>query len=1072
MNEENFGLRKSLQIKEICFMICYSYTTKGKEMKRIILMQVFIIIILGNIFSLDIEKIKQSLEGKKTLQQIMILEKYIKENQKIIDLYILKSEIELKERDYLGSRDTLVSALSIEQNNIEVLNLLGISYFYLNQIDKAEKTFNFVLKLDNSNSLALCYLSILNPLSSKVFISEKDEKNETDDIDIRKMDSEYSGSDKNDYVYLLNKKEVEVIDSGKFNYTIHCVIKILSGKGADYFREMSYAYNGYEYYPEVIKAGSYDKNYNFNEVNRKNVVLIDKKTSNEVSLFTNRRFVAFPIPDINNDSIIEFKIKFNTTNKNHAPKIFDQFLFSGNDRCLKSEYVIKYSKDININIYKRGTGIELSENIKNDMVYKTFIYNNPPVYDLKNESLTIFDLSSQILISTFNSWDEVAYWYYPIFDSIIKTGTIAKDILSKLEIDKISKTERLDRIYQYIQKNINYVAIELDESAFRPHNPDEIYKNKFGDCKDQTMFFIYLLREAGIKAFPVLISTIDNGQIEKKVPSPFYFNHMITYIPLQDGIESEVFCDTTSGVTQLYNLPALDQGVSVFVIGEDKKGFFKDTPVIDSSLNRIEESYKAEIKSSGDGTLYFSEDLKGAYSEMIRYSIFNKTKEDAIEYLYNYQKKTYANLKKEDLEIAGIDNASGDLKISLKSYDKSLTNIYFDGSHKISFSVKDLGTLLNIPSKVKYDYTKNFLFSYKKSIEYLFPEGYMVTDGNTKNFVRENQYFKFETGSKFISDNNFILFFEITFKERVIKNDDIEKTKEFISAIEKEIITELVVKKEKDFDYVEFYDNLLNIYGQKEVYENYIRKMISLNNLKQAQKICEDAIKKYDKESEFYLIKANILIENNQMEDAESLLNNYLSINDNDVNVYIYLNEIYKKSETDEKLELNLKSAIEKFPNNDDFVLELINYYNRKEMFNESVELIKKSIEKNPNNSALYGNLGYTYSLNRDFINAEAAFLKSIELDNKNAASLNNLAWLYCENDTKILLAIEYSKKAVLYEPLNDSYLDTLAEAYFKNKEYDKAIETIKKAIKINPNYTYLQQQLDKIEKAKRLMEK
>ncbi|HOV14018.1 MAG TPA: tetratricopeptide repeat protein, partial [Spirochaetota bacterium] len=672
----------------------------------------------------------------------------------------------------------------------------------------------------------------------------------------------------------------------------------------------------------------------------------------------------------------------------------------------------------------------------------------------------------------FNNWDEIATWYSPIVENILSNGNVAKDVLSKLPLKDKTVLEKIDIVYQYVQKNINYIGIELGESALIPHNPNEIYKNKFGDCKDQAIFLIYLLRSIGVKAYPVLVSTTDNGQPEKSVPSPYYFNHMISYIPVQDGVDKEIFCDTTSSVTELYNLPSLDQGVTVFIVKNDNTGFLYKTPVIEYSKNRIEEYYLGDVSIAGDGDLYFTEILSGTYAEMIRYAIIGKSEAEALDYMYGYQSKTYKDLKREDLKVEGLEKQSGPLKISLKSYDKSLTSVYFDGNQKVNFKIKDINSLLSIPTNLKYDYVRNFLFSYKKTIEYKFPEGYKITEGSPKNFIKENQYIKFEAGSKLISDNNFALFFEIIFKEREVKNEDLKKISDFLGQIEIELSTELVVAKEKDFDFIVFYDKLIKTYEQKEVFENYIRKMISSRNIAQAKKICDEAMKKFPKEQNFYILKANILIEENDMESAESVLNNFLSINKDEPTIYVYLNEVYKKMQDDEKEEKNLLLAIEKFSNNTEFFVELVNLYNRKELFDKSIELIKKLIEKNPKNSGFYGNLGYAYSLKRDFKNAEESFLKSIELDPKNASSLNNIAWLYCEHDTKITEAIEYAKKAVSYEPLNDSYLDTLAEAYFKNKEWDKAIDAIKKAMKVNPNYTYLQQQLDKIEKAKKMMEK
>ena len=583
---------------------------------------------------------------------------------------------------------------------------------------------------------------------------------------------------------------------------------------------------------------------------------------------------------------------------------------------------------------------------------------------------------------------------------------------------------------------------------------------------------IALLKEIGVEAYPVLISTSDSGQLEESVPSPYYFNHMITYIPAQNGVDSEIFCDTTSSVTELYNLPYLDQGVRVFIVKDDESGLLYKTPVIDPSKNRIEEYYNSTISSIGDGEITFREVLKGSYAEMIRYSTLGKNETEATNYMYDYQSKTYKDLKRDDIKVKGFDKQSGELVIDLKTYDKSITNVYFDGTQKINFKIQNINSLFNIPSNIKYDYVRNFLFSYKKTIEYKFPEGYRIIEGNSKNFIKENQYVKFEIGGELLSQNNFKLFFEVSFKEKFIKNSELQKILEFLSSIEREMETELVVAKDGDFDYVDFYERLTNVYPQKEIFENYIRKMALDKNSMVAKKVCKKAIERFPNEKNFYIYLADILMEENDFLEAESVLKNYLSLNDNEPIIYIYLNSIYKKLENEDKEEKNLLVAINKFGESSDLYFELVNFYNRKEEFDKSIELIKRQIDRSPKNSNYFASLGYAYSLKTDFNNAEDAFLKSIELDSKNAIALNNLAWLYCEHDIKIKEAIEYAKRAVSYEPLNDSYLDTLGEAYFKNQEWDKAIETIKKAMKINPNYTYLQQQLDKIERAKKNIQK
>ncbi len=70
--------------------------------------------------------------------------------------------------------------------------------------------------------------------------------------------------------------------------------------------------------------------------------------------------------------------------------------------------------------------------------------------------------------------------------------------------------------------------------------------------------------------------------------------------------------------------------------------------------------------------------------------------------------------------------------------------------------------------------------------------------------------------------------------------------------------------------------------------------------------------------------------------------------------------------------------------------------------------------------------------------------------------------------------ALEYARKAVALNEENGASsadkaaaLDTLAEAYFVNADYDKAIETEKKALALRPDYSSFKQSLDRYQRAK-----
>ena len=131
---------------------------------------------------------------------------------------------------------------------------------------------------------------------------------------------------------------------------------------------------------------------------------------------------------------------------------------------------------------------------------------------------------------------------------------------------------------------------------------------------------------------------------------------------------------------------------------------------------------------------------------------------------------------------------------------------------------------------------------------------------------------------------------------------------------------------------------------------------------------------------------------------------------------------------------------------------------------------ILKQIEKFPDNPDLYSLLGKVYFNRRNWSGVQDAWEKSLVLEPNNAEVLNNLAWLYatCEDhqfqDPDRALAM--ATLAVKLENLPHIW-DTLAESYYVNEMYSKAVEAGRNALALaKENRGYYEDQLEKFEKA------
>lgn len=131
---------------------------------------------------------------------------------------------------------------------------------------------------------------------------------------------------------------------------------------------------------------------------------------------------------------------------------------------------------------------------------------------------------------------------------------------------------KLSRITESIQKNIRYFIVERGISGFQANHAADIFRNRYGDCKDKTTLLIAMLRVAGINAYYMPVDS-HRGIVDPDVPS-IYGDHMITAIEVPADVNDErlmaltkghdgrryLIFDPTNERTPVGNLPAYLQG--------------------------------------------------------------------------------------------------------------------------------------------------------------------------------------------------------------------------------------------------------------------------------------------------------------------------------------------------------------------------------------------------------------------------------------------------------------------------------------------------------------------------------
>lgn len=1000
--------------------------------------------------SSKLKEIEIFLAEKTPFEQIIFLDKLISQNQSSIELYKMKARIELTTSDYIGVIKTVLTVLKLNKEDIELLRLLAVSYFNLNDLQKSSFYFNKLLDYSPQDGVAIFYLSLIEPVDRSGLSSSFKSKSATDIHKLVAIFNELDNSADIPFTYLLDRIVLNLDEQDGYSYTMHHIIHINKAEAISRFKSFKYSYDSNSFTPALLTAGTYEKG------NIEEFRVLDNLDENfKIGGIYPEGYVSFDFSNLSAGSIIEYKIKF-SLKPDKMKQWAEHFYFTTLNKTIKKELQIIKPANMKLFIKRLGNESSFTEEVKGNSMIMSYRMLTPPLLNEGDRRTASARPSEEVIISTYEDLPELQESFSKLFSRIVTENN--GDEQNELPVD-----ERIKSVYHEHQ---SYLAVP-DDSDFEFNNIEGRLRYHFDKTIKSTARFIDSLNEAGVEAYPVLVRDEELATLYTEPVHPYIFNHGLIYIAAQPGVESGFFLDISSPYIDYRNLSPLLQGREVFILKGDDTIESAHAPVISSEENIIEESYRMELNTIGKADLEINKSFKGAFATLLRSETSDLTGDELIKHFLMIDSALNKDFERDSVKFRGYDSPSGPIYVDLESVENNFIEIFFDGRQVLKENIKTVSPLFRFPHKSSIPYTVPFLFTYKKTSEYIFPDGYVISEHNLRSFSRENRYLYFNFEPQKIAENHFIFNFEFSIKKREIAPTDLFDLNMFVNSLIEHFNIELTMKS-TDFDYNSFFELLIAEYSEPYLYQGYIERLLEDKKLDKAEETALRGLSAFSDNSYFKTILALIYLEKEEFQKSEQTVMELMDSDSDNPKLYHYLITLYKRSGNKTRLAETIAEAYRKFPADDDIVTEVVNFYQNQQEYEKAIVILKERLDASPEESKgrYYSELGYIYSLQKNFTDAELQFLKAIELNKDDAYSLNNLAWLYCENAVKIEKAIEYAERACTLDESKDSFLDTLAEAYYIKGDYEKSLKAIKRALELNSESDYLKKQLDKIEKA------
>lgn len=202
----------------------------------------------------------------------------------------------------------------------------------------------------------------------------------------------------------------------------------------------------------------------------------------------------------------------------------------------------------------------------------------------------------RLYVSTVPDWQAVSKWYWDLsLPHLEATTPEMEQTVSNLTVGAKTEMDKIKAIFYYVSHNIRYVGntLEKDRPGFEPHDVKLTFDRKSGVCRDKAGLLVEMLREAGIKAYPVLISV--GTKRDPEVPDPG-FNHAIVGVQLGGG-KYQLMDPTDENTREL--LPSYDQDQSYLVCRPEGETLLT-SPVESPDKNLMHVTTTGTLGANGD----------------------------------------------------------------------------------------------------------------------------------------------------------------------------------------------------------------------------------------------------------------------------------------------------------------------------------------------------------------------------------------------------------------------------------------------------------------------------------------
>lgn len=402
-----------------------------------------------------------------------------------------------------------------------------------------------------------------------------------------------------------------------------------------------------------------------------------------------------------------------------------------------------------ISFHFKARNIELQPEKNDDGSHTTYTWKVENYKALEEEYYAPDDIFPSLMVipnefdyggyeGKMDTWKAYGQFYRELNIGHNNLSEEMKKEIHQLTAKATTNEEKIAILYNYLQKEMRYVSVQLGIGGWQSFDAQYVEKNRYGDCKALTFFMKSMLEEVDIPAYPALINSNDDYIFQHSqdfvIPA---FNHVILYVPNEDD---PIWLECTSSYLPMGYISSSNENRKALIVKEDG-GELIETPYKGASEHKQVHTITANVQEDGGMVVNFKKELYNDQHDFWRFAYYILSKEEQEKRIQKGLELPTFFIHKYDLTIAEQKpKATIDLELKIVKYASKAGKRYFLMPNMANRFDKGL---MEMPDR-KYRIERQSGFADYDTVRYILPPTMIVENIPTEKVELETDFGKYK----------------------------------------------------------------------------------------------------------------------------------------------------------------------------------------------------------------------------------------------------------------------------------------------------------------------------------------